>query len=769
MKTPTLATAETISASWTCKKRDGKEVPFDVSKVRKALYRCFNAVGYLNDIGDLAKAEAKTEQIAKAVVNTLWAMRQFKPDVETVQRLVIQQLWAAELWEAAEHYQNYREQHRKMRASRPIRPEVQERFDEMSKHFPTDLQIYQFMSKFSRWREADNRRETWHETVHDRVIPWLVKQVPAGTLCEGEIQLLQQAMYRMEALPAMRVIQMAGPALDRCHVGAYNCAYAPVDQIFAFPEALYILMQGTGHGFSVENEYISELPRIKKQRGGKPETIVVEDTTESWCHSYHRLLELLFDGHDGVLDVSHVRKKGSRLKTKGGRASGPDPLLELAAFVRNVIKSRQGRFLEDTDAHRIMCFTGRIVQVGGVRRAAMISLSDLDSVGMRTIKSGQWWEGTPNLWPDGKYLSMANNSGVYDFEDGTVPVGTFMDEWSSIYKSNSGERGIFNRQAAYKKSPVRRDWKGMKPGCNPCAEILLRPREFCNLSIAVARPHDTPTTLLYKVRMAAMFGKIQSLCTNFNYIRPEWKQNCEDERLLGVDITGHADCPLLRFGAPGRAELLDMLQREVDEVDFQLSKRFKINRSAANTTVKPSGDSAVFLDCASGVSPRFAEYQIRWVRESATSPVAKFLVDAGVPHAPSPESAELLVFAFPKKSPEGATLVKDMSAKQQFLNWLEWKQHWAQHSVSATLYVEPHEWPLLGAMVYEQIDEITGLSFLPRDNGSYTYPPNEEITREEYERRVAEFPDLNWAKLTEYETEDATESAQTFACVGDKC
>lgn len=1096
-----LLTPEQVTEGWTCKKRDGKVVPFDCAKIRKALFRCFESVSKLakaqdQEVGEAITTlvEATVEKLIKGVVNSIIGQHLDCPDVEHIQRLVIQQLWAEDFFEAAEHYQNYREEHRKKRLVRPISPETQERFDEMRKHFPTDLQAYQFMSKFSKWRETEKRRETWKETIYDRVIPWLLKLAPAGALRPDEIEMLHKGMYALQALPAMRVTQMAGPALDRCHVGAYNCAYAPVDEIFAFPEALYILMQGTGHGFSVESDYVSELPKIRKQRDMKPDTWVVEDDTEGWCNAYHELLQRLWDGSDLFLDVSKVRPKGARLKTKGGRASGPDPLLELAAFTRNVIKAKQGRYLEDTDAHRLMCFTGRIVQVGGVRRAAMISLSDIDSVGMRHIKSGEWWEGTKGLWKDGKYLSMANNSGVYDYEDGEVPVGVFMDEWNAIYKSNSGERGVFNRQAALKWSPNRRNWGKHKPGCNPCAEILLRPRQFCvsgetplitreglvnigdavgdkvevwngkrwsavtvrktgenqqlvrvkfsdgshldctpehrfsvntansrhtkgenvwfevqaknlkprmatetfviqhdggepikepytlgvlvgdghvyneiasvdlygdkialpivgtrgttvlkpgynvpccrvtvgptmvqrmqalraddagcwaymftrdresilkflagwfdtdgsntdsggvrlyvsgkakadmvqllltkcgirssvnlmsragdetnfgprkadvwyvqvtdcgalpchrldvsnghaapmkgkyqtvvsveylpglhdtfcfdepeqhkgvfnntlthqcNLSIAVARPDDTEETLRQKVRIAAHFGKLQSLATNFKYIRPAWKANCEEERLLGVDITGHADCPLLRFDSPERSALLQRLTRVVEEVDIDLSARFGVNRSAASTTVKPSGDSAVFLDCASGVSPRFAQQQIRWVRESKDSPVAKYLIDAGVRHAPSPEAPEeLLVFGFPKKAPEGCTLRNDMTAEQQFYNWLDWKKNWAEHSVSATIYVEPHEWPRLGMLVYEHIDHITGLSVLPKDNGSYTYPPNEELTKEEFDKFEAEFPTLNWAKLQEYETEDMTESAQTFACVGGHC
>jgi ribonucleoside-triphosphate reductase (thioredoxin) len=762
-------TAEEISAEWQCRKRTGKTVPFDCGTIRSAVERCFTTVGLVTSLPNGITDQANIlDNIVKGVVNSLWASApptgHVCADVEDVQRQVIAQLWANGLYEAAEHYQNYREERRKARAQRKVSPETEARFDEMRKHFPTDLQIYQFMSKFSRWREVEGRRETWKEAVYERVIPWLLKQAPPGALRDDEIKDLYEFAYDLKASPAMRVVQMAGPALDRCHVGVYNCAYAPVCDIKSFAEALYILMQGSGHGFSVESDYVSELPRIKKQRGLPPVVIVVEDTTESWCDSYLRALELLWDGYDVELDTTRVRAKGSVLRTKGGRASGPGPLRELIDFARNLIKSRQGSYLRDIDAHRLMCFTGRIVQMGGVRRAAMLSLSDLTSLDMRNAKSGSWYDDGAGVWYNGRYLSMANNSAAYDLEGVPVPVKTFMAEWSALVNSDSGERGIFNRQAALKHRPLRR--KAAKFGCNPCAEIILRPFEFCNLSIAIARKDDTRESLEKKVRVAAYYGKLQSLCTKFGYLRDEWRQNCEEERLLGVDINGHADCPLLHYGAPGREEMIARFKEIVREVDIDLSKRFGVGESPANTTIKPSGDSAVFFDCGSGISARFSEFQDRWVREMKDSPVSKFLIDSGVPYADAPENEENYVFRFTRQAPAGSVLRDDMTAEQQFFNWLAWKRNWSEHSVSATIYVEPHEWPRLGMLVYEHIDEITGLAFLPKDNGSYTYSPNIEITEEEFKERVATFPKLNWAKLTEYEDDDQTGSRQTLACTG---
>lgn len=741
-------TADAVAAGWLIRKRDGREVPFDCGKVRSALVRCFTRVAGGVD-------PAVVEKVTKGVVNTVVASRK-TPDVEDVQRYVIQQLWARGLFDAAEHYQNYREAHRKARTARPVTPAVAERARADQKHFKTDAQYYQFMSKFSRWRDADARRETWRETVYERVCPWLFAR-PGADLTGAERAALADAMFALEASPAMRVVQMAGPALDRCNVGAYNCAYHPLSDIFAFPELLYILMQGTGAGFSVEDEYVSDLPRVRKQTG-RVERLVCSDSTEGWCDTFHRHLQLLWDGCDTEIDVSAVRPKNARLKTKGGRASGPGPFLELIAFSRRLLKSRQGRFLEDIDAHDLACMIGKIVQVGGVRRAAEISLSELRSLAMRDAKSGNWYE-------TAVHRTMANNSAVYEDRPS---IEVFTEEWLALMKSKSGERGIFNRVAVNKCKPARR--KEWRFGCNPCGEIVLRPFEFCNLSMAIARPDDTPESLERKVRLAAYFGKLQSLATDFKYIRPDWKRNCDEERLLGVDITGHADCPLLRFDNPDKNQLIRRLQGVVWQVDIDLSRRFGVNQSAANTCLKPGGDSAIFFDCASGLSPRFARHGIRWFREPKETPVARFLKDSGVPFADAPEApAELYVFGFPVEAPAGCVLRDDMTARDQFFNWLDWKRNWAEHSCSATIYVEEHEWLSLGAVVYEHFDEITGLAFLPKDNGRYTYAPNEELTADKFAEFRSRFPDLSWAKLPEYETDDTTTTRSTFACVGDRC
>lgn len=760
--------------TWKCRKRDGQCVPFDESKIAAALERCFQAIKMPE-----TKRRDEVAAVLNAVLAYLWSNRRHLSkdlcfDVETVQRVVISEIWGRRLFEAAELYQNYREEHRKLRQSRPISPEYAAAVAEDAKHFPSPLQYYQFISKFSRWNDERNRRETWREACFERIMPWF-RGLSRVKLSENEWQELGNSLYSLETCCAMRVVQMAGPALERCHSGAYNCAYLPLCDLRSFSELLYILMQGSGVGFSVEDEYVSRLPRIRKQKVPVVRhSFVVPDSTEGWCDGLTFGVDRWFDGEDVWFDVSQIRPAGIRLKTKGGRASGPGPFLEMISFARKLILSRQGKVLSDLDCHDLACVIAKIVQVGGVRRASCISLSDLTSRLMRDAKSGPWYDVA-------KWRSMANNSAVYHETPDAV---TFMEEWLSLAKSGAGERGIFNRQAVERAMPKRRSrqvpWppdfdimdgplKSIFFGINPCGEILLRPFEFCNLSMAIARPWDTGESLKGKVRLATYWGCMQKTATNFRYIRSEWKKNCEEEALLGVDITGHADCHLLHPGAPGRAELIRELAEIVARTDRELSERFGVNVSAANTCIKPGGDSGVFFDCASGVSPRFSKYQVRWVRESIHSPVAHLLKDEGVPWATAPEDEALLVFAFPKRAPDGSLVRDDMNALQQLENWLEWKRHWAEHSVSCTVYVDDHEWMDVGAWVLKHFDEITGLSFLPKDNGAYAYAPNYELTAEDYAEVVAGFPELHWAKLCRYETEDQTMSPQTYACVGGSC
>lgn len=734
------------------KKRDGRTENFDSNKVTSAIERCFK--NGLNATDEEASVSAS--KVTKSVINILNKKAEPTVSVEDIQKTIIQQLWARGYDAAAEQYTLFKEKRRQERLESPVSPELRKMVDDDAKYFPSALQYYQFISKFAKWNEEAGRRETWGECV-DRVMGFFAKHDFYKKLSEQDKKDLKEHLHKMEATPAMRVIQMAGGALERCNVGVYNCSYLTISDIRSFSELLYILMQGTGAGFSVECQYSNQLPPVRRQSGKAPKKLLIVDDTEGWCDALTAGLEAWFGGEDIDFDYSKIRPAGTRLKTKGGRASGPGPLMDLMSFARNLILARQGQSLSDIDCHDLACKIGKIVQVGGVRRASCISLSDLGSVEMRNAKAGAWW--TNNL-----QRTMANNSAVYTKKPSTIE---FMEEWLALAKSGSGERGIFNREGVNKALPKRR--KPWTFGTNPCAEIILRPYQFCNLSIVVAKDNDTPETLARKVRIATIFGTMQSCLTNFRYIRKEWKENCEEERLLGVDITGQMDCPILRPGAKGRAELLEKLRGIVNKTNEEYAKKFGIPRSAADTCVKPSGDSAVMFGCSSGIHARFAKYYIRRVRERADSPIAHMLVDAGVPWIVAPEDPSLVAFEFPCASPKGAITKDQQTALDQLNNWLDWKRHWAEHSVSATVYMEQNEWLDAGQWVHNNFDEISGISFLPRDNGTYTGTPYEEIDEVEYKKRLETFPKVDWAKLSRYEKTDHTESAQTFACTAGSC
>jgi ribonucleoside-triphosphate reductase (thioredoxin) len=747
-------TLQDLTQGWTITKRDGRVVPFDHKKIDNVLWKCL----YLGMGMDGEQAEPIIRRLTTRVVNLLDAQGKTSPTVEEVQQAVIHQLWADGRYEAAEHYTLYREERRKAREERPVDPAVAEMIAIDAAHFPEQIQTFQLYSKFSRWSEKNKRRETWRE-VNDRVFDWFGTLPAYARLREDEVGWLREMMYELKASPAMRVVQMAGAPLERCHVGVYNCAFHPICDLFSFAELLYILMQGTGAGFSVEYDYVGNLPRVRKQKKDKaPHKHQIPDTTEGWCDALLFGLQRWFSGEDVEFDYSLIRKKGSRLKTKGGQASGPEPLKEMLDFVRGVVIGAEGRHLTDLEVHDVCCMIGRIVQVGGVRRAACISLSDLNSVSMRECKHGAWWKAA-------KQRSMANNSAVYD-EYPSVEV--FLAEMTALVKSKSGERGIFNREAAQKCRPARR--KKWKFGCNPCAEIILRPFQFCNLTISIVRGHETREELAEKVRAATYFGVLQSTATNFGYLRKKWKENCEEERLLGVDMMGHLDHPMLKPGAPGREELVQYLKGVVAETAQELSKRFGINYSAANTCLKPGGDSGVFFDTCS-LGGYWSRYMIRRVREQKQSPVAALMRDQGVPYEDDPVNQELQCFAFPLDNGEGCVTHDDETAIQQLENWLFWKKNWAEHSCSVTISVKPHEWPAVIEWCYrpENFIHLTGVSFLPHDGGTYKAMPKEKITKEKYDEMMESFPKLDWSKLSRYEADDQTSGSQTFACQGDKC
>jgi len=741
-------------------KRDGTLVNYDRNKIIKAISRCLS--------GDCKwpKEEAKsTASVVASQVHQILLVRK-DPGVEQIQDLVEQQLMAAGLHEEAKRYILYREEHRKLREDRPVDPEIKSSFRRSAEAFEgpnQNVQMFQALDKFARFRHEDGRRETWHESVA-RVMDYTKKHV-AGKFGDKfdnvDWSLLEESLLNLEASPAMRLIQMAGPALERCQTGVFNCSFQFLRNPTDLAEELYLLMQGCGVGFSVENQYaVEKWPRVKRQRKKlEPVRFVIPDSTEGWCDALKMGVEAWLDGRDVEYDFSLIRPEGAILRKKGGRASGPQPLKDLLKFTRDRILSRQGKYLSAIDLHDINCYVHRIVQMGGVRRASGISLSDLDDRDMRNCKSGEFWNKNPQR-------NQANNSAVYETKPSPLE---FMEEWLSLAKSGSGERGIFNRGSLKKQMPKRRETKGHVFGCNPCGEIIQRHKQFCNLSIAVIRPWDTWEDIRRKVIVATVWGTIQATMTNFKYVGDEWKKNCEEECLLGVDLLGHMDHPLLQPGAKGLAGRLEELRDLAVDTNVKWADIFGINRSAAVTCGKPSGDSSVFFNCAPGFKAWHGEYYIRRVRASVTNPIAKMCKDQGVPCFNDYDKAGLVVLEFPCKAIDGGIVMGKMTAIEQLEHWKKYKVHFTEHNPSVTIFVKEHEWLEVGNWVYANWDIVGGLAFSPFDGGIYPLAPYETIDKAEYERRVAEMPKIEWWKLIRYEDSDMTEAAQQFACQGNHC
>jgi len=640
----------------------------------------------------------------------------------------------------------------------PARPERKSK-----QVFRLPTQEYQFFSKYAQWREADKRRETWDEAV-TRVIDFFMDEIGVEKLTILEWNALHEGLLKLEGLPAMRVLQMAGPALKRCNVGAYNCSAALTDSLFGFAELLYILMQGTGGGPAVPKVSVDSLPVIEHQiKDSVCDSYIIGDSTEGWCDALHIGLNTWYEGRDIIFDYSQVRPSGSRLKTKGGRSSGPEPLRMLLDFTREKVLSRQGGKLTTLDAHDINCMIGQIVQVGGVRRAALIALFDYDDKEMSLCK--QYPEVQDHLQ---RYMS--NNSAIFNHYPSW---DEFSELWKVISESGTGEPGIFNRYAVWKSLPDRREMHEFIT--NACAEIVLRNRQFCNLSIAVARAWDTPETLKHKVYLATVFGTLQSCLTRFSYIRPEYAQNCNEERLLGVDITGQMDCPLLRPDNPKRTGLLQELRALVIDTNAEFADRLGIPRSVATTCVKPGGNSAQLLGCCSGIHGWRSPYLIRRFRAGRTDPLSMMMISQGVPWQPvigpneTSENSLVICFEFPVKAPEGAFTTEHLDEIQTLENWLVWKTEWAEHSVSQTVYVAHDKWEAVGKWVFDHWEQVTGLSFFPKSEAVYDLQPEEPISQQEYERLLSLFPEVDYNKLSNWELEDETISSMSYACIGDKC
>ena len=633
----------------------------------------------------------------------------------------------------------------------------------MSNYLPTDYQSFIHKSRYAKYFDGKGR-ENWDETV-SRYMDNVVEPIIDSGENEDNLNIaheIEQAIISLEIMPSMRAMMTAGPALARDNTAGYNCSYLPVDDPKSFDEAMFILLCGTGVGFSVERQYISKLPEVPELLFPSETTIVVKDSKEGWAKAFRQLLALLWSGEIPQWDVSNVRPAGARLKTFGGRASGPAPLVELFNFTVQTFKNAAGRKLSSIECHDLMCFIGQIVVVGGVRRSAMISLSNLSDDRMRHAKSGQWWE-------TAAHRALANNSVCYTEKP---DVETFMREWTALVESKSGERGVFNREASKKQAAKngRRD-ATYDFGTNPCSEIILRPYQFCNLTECVVRATDSVDDLARKVRLATILGTIQSTYTKFPYLRKVWQKNTEEERLLGVSLTGIMDNPLMTTANAGLEKTLEYLRQVAIDTNAEWADRLGIPVSAAILAVKPSGTVSQLVDSASGIHARHSPYYIRTVRGDNKDPLTQFMIDQGIPHEPcvfKPDSTT--VFSFPQKSPEGAVTRNDMSAVEQLEMWLMYQRHWCEHKPSVTISVRDSEWLEVGAFVYKHFDEMSGVSFLPHSDHTYQQAPYQDCGKSEYETLLSLMPErIDWSRLSEYEEEDNTVAMQTMACSGDAC
>ena len=633
----------------------------------------------------------------------------------------------------------------------------------MSNQLPTDYQAFIHKSRYAKYFDGKGR-ESWGETVGrymDNVVRKALGDEVNRIVDNKDIQDLEQAIIGQEIMPSMRAMMTAGPALDRDNTAGYNCSYLPVDDPKSFDEAMYILLCGTGVGFSVERQFIKKLPEVPDLFDSES-IVVVKDSKEGWAKGFRQVLALLWAGEIPKWDISQVRPAGARLKTFGGRASGPAPLVELFNFAVATFKAAQGRKLSSMECHDLMCFIGQIVVVGGVRRSAMISLSNLSDDRMRHAKSGQWWETSG-------HRALANNSVAYSEKP---DMETFMREWLSLVESKSGERGIFNREASKKQAAKfgRRD-PNYEFGTNPCSEIILRPYQFCNLTECVVRATDTLEDLERKVRLATILGTIQSTMIKFPYLRKVWQNNTAEERLLGVSMTGIMDNPLMTKKNKGLNKSLEHLRAIAVATNAEWAKLLGIPASTSISCVKPSGTVSQLVDSASGIHARHSPYYIRTVRGDSKDPLTQFMIDRGIPNEPcvmKPDST--VVFSFPVKSPEKSVTRNDMSAVEQLELWLTYQRHWCEHKPSVTITVRDEEWMEVGAFVYEYFDEMSGVSFLPHSDHSYQQAPYQEIDKVEYKELLSKMPTrIDWSELSDYESEDNTVSMQTMACSGDSC
>ncbi len=737
-------------------KRDGRIVKFNTAKIEKAVNKAFA------ETSEGAERDAKyiAHRVNTELMRIAGAFKSFIPTVEAVQDEVERQLMLAGFTDTAKAYILYREEHAKQRVDESVvTPEIRKKVEESSKYFKTPYQEFIFYQFYARWSDELGRRETWSEAI-DRFMGYMKKKLGDG-LTDAEYEDVRQGILTQEVCPSMRLLWSAGDACEATNVTAYNCAYIAPTTWRDLAEIMYVSMCGAGCGFTVEPENVEKFPQIARQSGKIKPAIVVQDSKEGWCDAYIAACEAWSAGYDVEIDYSELRPAGARLLTMGGRSSGPAPLRDLMEFTRKKMLARQGRRLSTLDLHDIICQIGLIVVAGGVRRSALISLSSLDDKSMRDAKKGAFWQ------TEGQ-RSMANNSAVYEAKP---TAAEFLDEWTALVTSGSGERGIFNRGGLETQMPKRR-WASVKDqaqiGVNPCGEIYLRSKQFCNLTSIVVRPEDDMKDLKRKMRLATILGTYQAALTDFGYLSQEWQDNCEAEQLLGVSITGYYDNKIVR-----NDDNLEALRDEAIKTNKAYAKRFGKNPSTAITCVKPHGNSGQLLGVGSGMHPWFAKYYIRRVRISVNDPLLKLAEEQGVPILPeigySSATATTMVMEFPVKAPEGAVVAKDVSALEMLKEWKRLKEHFTEHNPSVTIYASDDEWLGVANFVYQNWDIVGGLSFLPRTDHVYQLAPYEEITKEEYERRLKELGTIDFSRLSIYEQTDQTIGAKELACVGGVC
>ena len=745
-------------------KRDGRIVPFEFSKIIAAIEKSMKA----SNEGSEGEAVVIAHKVAGEMMRIAKTYKNFLPTVEGCQDEVEKQLMLSDYVAASKAYILFRAERSKIRKEQGEVPEHVKQLAEESKKYFKDNPLGEFvyLRTYARWIESEQRRETWIETV-DRYVNFM-KENLGDKLTKREYAEVREAILNQEVMPSMRAMQFAGAPAKKCNTCFYNCSFTAPVKLEDFAEIMYLSMQGCGVGYAVESQNIQQLPQIEKQSGEKLPTHVVEDTKEGWCNALTLGLKTWYGGKDVEFDFSFIRPAGARLKTMGGKASGPEPLRSLLAFARERILRKQGRRLRNIDAHDIICKIGECVVAGGVRRTAMISLSDLDDVDIRDAKKGQFFLTDP-------YRSVANNSAVYEQKPTNAEL---MDEWVALMKSGTGERGIFNRGSLEKTMPERRikllqkkyKRKGFigQVGTNPCGEIILQSKQFCNLSEVIARASDTEKTLLRKAKLATLLGTYQSTLTNFNYISEEWTTNCRAERLLGVSITGQWDSPAVRD-----AKVMKRMRAMTIKTNATYAKRFGVNASTSITCVKPSGTVSQTFDCSSGIHPRHSQYYIRRVRISSTDSLYRMMRDQGVHAHPevgqNENEATTFVLEFPVKAPSGSVFKNDLTALQQLEYWKMVKVNFTEHNPSATISVGEEEWVQVVSWLYNNWDIIGGLSFLPRENHVYRLAPYEAIDKKTYEALASKFPKIDYSKLVIYERTDETEQKRELACAGGTC